>query len=69
MKTAIEIVEEKGFTINKTMSYSEAKEQAKKNQCSYLYDAGNGNVGRVSCNYHGRVSSAVSVDGKNWIDA
>lgn len=64
--SAIEVVNAKGLTVS-SLSYREAEAAARKNRCMYLYDAGNGNVGRATWQEdRSRVFHDVTRDGRIW---
>ena len=64
---AIEIMRLRGWPVS-TLSYREADNAARERECTYLYDAGNGNVGQASfIRALGDVRHSVTCDGKIWI--
>ena len=66
-QTAVEIMNAKGWVVS-SLSYRAADAAASKNRCTYLYDAGNGDVGKASYNTAtGKVHHSLTRDAKIWI--
>lgn len=66
-QTAVEIMQQRGWPVSE-YSYRDADEMARKNRCTYLYDAGNGNVGQASYSWMtDKVTHRVTRDAKVWL--